>query len=44
MGKLTVGCLNVHGRGADERKCMIVDMFKERKMDVLALSDSEVKG
>ena len=41
MGKLT--CLNVHGCGADE-KCMIVDMFKERKMDVLALSETKVKG
>ena len=44
MGKLTVGCLNVCGCGADEKKCMIVDMFKERKMDVLALSETNVKG
>ena len=32
VGKLTVGCLNVRGCGADEKKCMTVDMFKERKM------------
>ena len=44
VGKLTVGCLNVPGCGADEKKCMIVDMFKERKMDVLALSETKVKG
>ena len=44
MGKLKVSCLNVHGCGADEKKCMIVDMFKERKMDVLALSETKVKG
>ena len=31
------------GGGADEKKCMIVDMFKERKMDVLALSETKVK-
>ena len=42
--KLTVGCLNVRGCGADEKKCMIADMFKERKMDVLALSETKVKG
>ena len=39
-----MGCLNVCGCGADEKKCMIVDMFKERKMDVLALSETTVKG
>ena len=33
---LTVSCLNVRGCGANEKQCMIVDMFKERKMDVLA--------
>ena len=43
VGKLTVDCLNVHGCGADEKKRMIVDMFKERKMDVLALSETKVK-
>ena len=36
-------CLNMSGCGADEKKCMIVDMFKERKMDVLALSETKVK-
>ena len=27
----------------DEKKCMIVDMFRERKMDVLVLSETKVK-
>ena len=44
VGKLTAGCLNVCGCGADGKKCMIVDMFKERKLDVLALSETKVKG
>ena len=44
MGKLIVGTLNVRGCNMDEKKCMIVDMFKERKLDVLALSESKVKG
>ena len=39
-----MGCLNVRGCGADEKTCMIVDMFKKRKMDVLALSETKVKG
>ena len=42
--RLIVGTLNVHGFNADEKKCMIVDMFKERKMDVLVLSETKVKG
>ena len=41
---LIVGTLNVRGCGMDEKKCMIVDMFKERKMDVLVLSETKVKG
>ena len=41
--KLTVGYLIVHGCGADEKKCMIVDMYKVGKMDVLALSETKVK-
>ena len=45
MGRsLIVGTLNVRGCGVNEKKCMIVDMFKERKMDVLALSETKVKG
>ena len=27
-----------------DEKCMIVDMFRERKMDVLVLSETKVKG
>ena len=38
------GALNVRGCGMDEKKCMIVDLFKERKLDILALSETEVKG
>ena len=44
MGKLITGSLNVRGCNMDEKKCMIVDMFKERKLDILALSESKVKG
>ena len=39
-----MGCLNVRGCGKNEKKCQIVDMFKERKLDVLALSETKVKG
>ena len=41
---LIVGTLNVHGCNMDEKKCMIVDMFRERKMDVLVLSETKVKS
>ena len=34
-----MGTLNVRGCGMDEKKCMIADMFKERKMDVLVLNE-----
>ena len=45
MGRsLIVGTLNVRGCGTDEKKCMIADMFKERKMDVVVLSETKVKG
>ena len=27
-----------------DEKCMIVDMFRKRKMDVLVLSETKVKG
>ena len=37
-------CLNVCGCGSDKKKCMIVNMFKKRKMGVLALSETKVKG
>ena len=40
---LIVGTLNVHGCNMDE-KCMIMDMFRERKMDSLVLSKTKVKG
>ena len=39
-----MGTLNVRGCGMDEKKCMIADMFKERKMDVLVLNETKVKG
>ena len=41
---LSLGVLNVRGCGAEEKRCMIVDMFEERKMDVLALCETKVKG
>ena len=34
----------MRGCNKDEKKCMIVDMFKERKLDVLALCETKVKG
>ena len=34
----------MRGCGMDEKKCMIVDLFKERKLDILALSETKVKG
>ena len=42
--RLIVGTLNVRGCNTDEKKCMIINMFKERKMDVLVLSETKVKG
>ena len=41
---LTLWELNVCGCGMNEKKCMILDMFKERKLDTLALSEPKVKG
>ena len=41
---LNLGSLNVRGCGMDEKKCMIVELFKERKLDILALSETKVKG
>ena len=34
----------MRGCNKDEKKCMIADMFKERKLDVLALCETKVKG
>ena len=34
----------MRGCNKDEKKCMIADIFKERKLDVLALSETKVKG
>ncbi|MEL7523216.1 MAG: endonuclease/exonuclease/phosphatase family protein, partial [Cyanobacteria bacterium J06553_1] len=34
----------MRGCGMDEKKCMIVDIFKERKLDVMALCETKVKG
>ena len=42
--RLIVGTLNVRGCSTDEKRCMIVNMFRERKMDVLVLSETKVKG
>ena len=42
--RLTVGTLNVRGCSIDVKKCMIADMFKERKMDVAVLTETKVKG
>ena len=42
--RLIVGTLNVRGCNTDEKRCMIVNMFRERKMDVLVLSETKVKG
>ena len=39
-----MGTLNVRGCNMDEKRCMIVNMFRERKMDVLVLSETKVKG
>ena len=45
MGQgLTVGTLNVRGCNVDVKKCMVVDMFKERKLDVVVLTETKVKG
>ncbi len=34
----------MRGCGKDEKKCMIIDVFKERKLDVMALCETKVKG
>ena len=34
----------MRGCNTDEKRCMIVNMFRERKMDVLVLSETKVKG
>ena len=34
----------MHGCGMDEKKCIVVELFKERKLDILALSEAKVKG
>ena len=42
---LVLGCLNVRGCSTIENKrCEIGCMFEERKMDVLALCETKVKG
>ena len=41
---LNCGVLNVCGCGQSEKKCIIVDIFKERKYDVFALCETKVKG
>ena len=34
----------MRGCGMDEKKCMVLELFKERKLDILALSETKVKG
>ena len=34
----------MRGCGMDEKKCMVVNVFKERKLDIMALSETKVKG
>ena len=42
---LVLGCLNVRGCSTMESKrCEIGSMFVRRKMDVLALSETKIKG
>ena len=42
---LVVGCLNVRGCSTIESKrCEIASMFVERKMDILALCETKMKG
>ena len=41
---LRVGSLNVHGCGAEGKMEEIGRLFDSRKMDVLALSETKLKG
>ena len=41
---LNLGILNMLGCGMDEIKCIVLELFKERKLDILALSETKVKG
>ena len=42
---LVVGALNVRGCSTSvSKRCEIGDMFQRRKMDVLALSETKLKG
>ncbi|XP_071512677.1 uncharacterized protein [Panulirus ornatus] len=42
--RLRVGCLNVCGCNQDVKKGKIGSMFEERNLDVLALSETKLKG
>ena len=42
--RLVVGNLNARGCADDLKRCVIVKMFRERKMDILVLSETKVKG
>ena len=33
----------MRGCGIDEKKCMVVDVLKERKLDIMSLSETNVK-
>ncbi|TOF73529.1 hypothetical protein CGJ15_27330, partial [Vibrio parahaemolyticus] len=39
-----MGSLNVRGCCANDKKEMIVDVMNEKKLDVLALSETKLKG
>ena len=42
---LVLGCLNVRGCSTlESKRCEIGDMFQNRRMDVLALSETKMKG
>ena len=42
--KLKLGCLNVRGCNLHEKRCEIGDIMRDRDLDVLALSETKLKG
>ena len=40
---MNLGSLNVCGCGMDEKKCMVVELFKERKLNILSLCETKMK-
>ena len=43
-GVMRMGCLNVRGCGENEKRIEIECAFKERKLDVMVLSETKLKG